>query len=193
MDEKIFLATGNPDKIRELENLFNSLNLSLSSTLDYPGADEVVEDRETLSGNALKKARYWHQKTNLPALADDTGLEVAALNGAPGVYSARYAGEKASYEQNVEKLLSELKDKENRDAQFRTVVAYIDSAGEEHLFEGVCKGTIIPKKSGKDGFGYDPVFVPEGYNKTFAEISSEEKNRMSHRGIAIQKFLRYLK
>jgi len=193
MAEKIFLATGNPDKIRELENLFSSLNLSLSSTLDYPGADDVVEDRETLSGNALKKARYWHQKTNLPVLADDTGLEVAALNGAPGVYSARYAGEKASYEQNVEKLLSELQHKENRDAQFRTVVAYIDSAGEEHLFEGVCRGRIISKISGQIGFGYDPVFVPEGYNKTFAEISSEEKNRISHRGIAIQKFLRYLK
>ncbi len=189
----VFLASGNSHKIEELGQLLIQLGIALKSTLDFPGADSVEEDQPDLEGNALKKARHWFQKTGLPSLSDDTGLEVDALNGAPGVYSARYAGENASYDDNVDKLLTELGDQGNRSAQFRTVVAYIDSDGNEHRFEGICRGEIISEKRGEKGFGYDPVFVPEGYKQTFAEISSEEKNKISHRGLAIQKFIQFLK
>lgn len=189
----VFLASGNSHKIEELGQLLIQLGIALKSTLDFPGADSVEEDQPDLEGNALKKARHWFQKTGLPSLSDDTGLEVDALNGAPGVYSARYAGENASYDDNVDKLLTELGDQGNRSAQFRTVVAYIDSDGNEHRFEGICRGEIISEKRGEKGFGYDPVFVPEGYDQTFAEISSEEKNKISHRGLAIQKFIQFLK
>ena len=189
----IFLASGNPHKIEELGQLLAELGIELKSTLDYPDAEEVDEDRPDLEGNSLKKACYWHNRTGLPALADDTGLEVKALDGAPGVRSARYAGEKATDRENVEKLLNSLKGQDNRSAQFRTVVAYIDSDENEHLFEGICRGAIKSEKKGEKGFGYDPVFVPERYDQTFAELSSEEKNKISHRGLAIQKFLRYLK
>lgn len=189
----IFLASGNPHKIEELGDLLNELGIDLKSTLDYPDAEEVDEDRPGLEGNALKKARHWYKKTGLPSLADDTGLEVDALEGAPGVYSARYAGENATYEENTQKLLRELMGKSDRTAQFRTVIAYIDQSGEEHLFEGVCIGEIIKEKRGKKGFGYDPVFVPAGYEQTFAELNSSEKNKISHRGKAMQTFLKFLK
>ncbi len=189
----IFLATGNPDKIKELRQVLHPIGIELKSTLDYPGAEEVDENQPDLEGNALKKARHWFLKTGLPSLSDDTGLEVDALNGRPGVFSARYAGKNATYEDNVDKLLNELLQNENRSAQFRTVIAYIDSEENEHLFEGVCRGEIIKEKRGEKGFGYDPVFMPEGYDKTFAELSSEEKNKISHRGIAVQKFLQFLK
>ena len=129
----------------------------------------------------------------MPSLADDTGLEVEALDGSPGVYSARYAGEQATYEQNTQKLLAELEGVANRSAQFRTVVAFIDQSGNEHFFEGICEGKILEQPKGDKGFGYDPVFQPIGYEKSFAELSSEEKNRISHRGLAIQKFIEYLK
>jgi len=191
--DEIFLASGNSHKIIELQQILQPMGIKLKSTLDYSDAEEVVEDRPDLEGNALKKARYWFQKTGLPSLADDTGLEVDALDGAPGVYSARYAGENATYEENIDKLLSDIGDHKNRSAQFRTVVAYIDLEGDEHQFEGICRGEIISDKRGEKGFGYDPVFVPEGYDQTFAEISSEEKNRISHRGKAIQKFIQFLK
>lgn len=190
---QIFLASGNPHKIEELQQILTPIGIKLKSTLDYPGAGEVDEDQPVLEGNALKKARHWFKETGLPSLADDTGLEVDAMEGAPGVHSARYAGEDVTYEQNVEKLLSELKGVDNRSAQFRTVIAYIDSDETEYMFEGVCKGEIITEKRGDKGFGYDPIFVPEGCNKTFAELSSEEKNKISHRGIAVQKFIQYLK
>lgn len=189
----IFLASGNPHKIEELGVLLNDLGIDLKSTLDYPDAEEVNEDRPDLEGNALKKARYWYEKTGLPALADDTGLEVEALNGEPGVYSARYAGENASDEENVRKLLHELDDKSDRSARFRTVVAFISTTGKEHLFEGICTGEIISEKRGEKGFGYDPVFVPDGYEQTFAELSSEEKNRISHRGKAVESLIEFLK
>ncbi|REL33091.1 RdgB/HAM1 family non-canonical purine NTP pyrophosphatase [Rhodohalobacter sp. SW132] len=189
----IFLASGNPHKIDELQQILRPMGIKLKSTLDYPDAEEVEEDQPDLDGNALKKARFWFTKTGLPSLADDTGLEVKALNGAPGVRSARYAGEKATYEQNVDKLLRELEGSHNRSSQFRTVIAYIDAVGNENLFEGICRGEIITERKGEKGFGYDPVFVPKGYDQTFAEISSEEKNRISHRGKAIQKFIQLLK
>jgi len=191
--DNIFLASANPHKIEELQQILMPMGIKLKSTLDYPGAGEVEEDQPDLEGNAFKKARHWFEFTGLPSLADDTGLEVDALEGAPGVHSARYAGENATYSDNVEKLLGELKGSDNRTADFRTVIAYIDSGETEYLFEGVCKGEIITEKRGDKGFGYDPVFVPEGYNQTFAELSSEEKNKISHRGIAVQKFIRYLK
>lgn len=187
----LFLASGNPHKVEELHQLLGPLNIQLRSTLDYPDSPEVEEDQPDLKGNALKKARFWHYKTGLPAIADDTGLEVDVLDGAPGVYSARYAGEDASYEDNVRKLLTELDDEENRKAQFRTVIAYVND-DEEYFFEGVCKGEILRKEKGTKGFGYDPVFRPEGYQKTFAELDSEEKNKISHRGKALEKFSNFL-
>lgn len=190
--ETIFLASANPHKIEELKQVLNPLGIELKSTLDYPGAEDVVEDQPDLQGNALKKARHWFLKTGLPSLADDTGLEVGALNGAPGVYSARYAGEDVTYQDNVDKLLRELKGQSKRTAQFRTVIAFV-TAGKEHVFEGICKGEITETERGEKGFGYDPVFQPEGYDKTFAQLDADEKNRISHRGRAVQKFIEFLK
>lgn len=187
----LFLASGNPHKIEELQQVLNPMNIELKSTQDVRESMEVEEDQPDLQGNALKKARSWHEKTGLPAIADDTGLEVDALGGAPGVYSARYAGDNPSYDDNVNKLLAELEGKSNRAAQFRTVIAFVDGE-DEYFFEGICRGRIIDEKRGDKGFGYDPVFVPEGYEKTFAELSSEEKNKISHRGRAVQKFIDFL-
>lgn len=191
--DTIFIASGNPHKIEELRKLLEPFDIELKSTLDYPDAEEVVEDKPDLKGNALKKARHWYDKTGLSSLSDDTGLEVEALGGAPGVYSARYAGEEATYEQNTQKLLAELAGESNRTAQFRTVIAFIDETGEEHFFEGVCSGEILTEKRGEKGFGYDPVFQPEGYDQSFAELSSSEKNKISHRGRAMQEFIEYVK
>lgn len=190
--ETLFLASGNPHKIEELQQILEPLGIQLKSTLDFPEAPEVEEDQPDLKGNAAKKARFWYHKTGLPSIADDTGLEVEALDGAPGVYSARYAGENATYQDNLDKLLKKLRGEKNRKAQFRTVIAYITDQGE-HFFEGVCKGKIITEEKGTQGFGYDPVFQPEGYNQTFAELDSKEKNKISHRGKALEKFLKFLK
>ena len=190
--KEILLASANPHKIEELEQILIPLGIALKSAGDYPDGEEVDEDQPSLEGNALKKARYWHQITGLPSLSDDTGLEVDALSGAPGVHSARYAGNNASYQENTEKLLRELYGQNNRHAQFRTVIAFVDGKGREHLFEGVCRGTIISEPRGDKGFGYDPVFVPDGYERTFAELSSEEKNLISHRGRALKKFVEFL-
>jgi XTP/dITP diphosphohydrolase len=187
----IFLASGNAHKIKELEQVLSPLGIDLKSTLDYPDAEEVEEDQPDLQGNALKKARYWFDKTGLPSVSDDTGLEVDTLNGAPGVYSASYAGDNPSYDDNVNKLLTELKGESDRSAQFRTVIAFVDGS-DNYFFEGICRGRIIDEKRGDKGFGYDPVFVPEGYDETFAELSLEEKNRISHRGRAVQKFINFL-
>lgn len=192
MLKTIFLASGNPHKIEELKQMIEPLGIELKSTLDFPDAHEVVEDQPDLEGNALKKARYWFNETGIPSLADDTGLEVDALNGAPGVYSARYAGENVTYDDNVEKLLREMDGESDRKARFRTVIAFLDGS-DEHLFEGVCEGEITTQRKGEKGFGYDPVFQPLGYDQTFAELSSEEKNKISHRGLAFQKILVYLK
>lgn len=190
--DTLFLASGNAHKIEELRQILDPLGIDLESTLDYPDAPEVEEDRPDLQGNALKKARFWYEKTGLPSIADDTGLEVEALEGAPGVYSARYAGENVTYQDNVDKLLRELKDEKNRAAQFRTVIAYVID-DKEYFFEGVCKGKILTKEKGSKGFGYDPIFQPEGYDKTFAELNAKEKNKISHRGKALEKFLDFLK
>lgn len=192
MKQPIFLASGNSHKIEELQQIMEPLGIHLKSTLDYPNAPEVEEDQPDLKGNALKKARFWFKKTGLPSLADDTGLEVEALNGAPGVYSARYAGENMTYQDNVDKLLKEMEGKKNRAAQFRTVIAYITNE-KEYFFEGVCKGEILTEEKGTKGFGYDPVFQPVGYDQTFAELDSKEKNKISHRGRALEKFLEFLR
>lgn len=190
--DTLFLASGNPHKIEELQQILKPMGIQLKSTLDYLDAPEVEEDQPDLQGNALKKAQFWYEKTGFPSIADDTGLEVEALDGAPGVYSARYAGENATYQDNVDKLLNELEGEGNRAAQFRTVIAYIID-DEQHLFEGVCKGEILTEEKGSKGFGYDPIFQPEGYQKTFAELDADEKNKISHRGKALEKFLEFIK
>ncbi|MEX2602187.1 MAG: RdgB/HAM1 family non-canonical purine NTP pyrophosphatase [Balneolaceae bacterium] len=189
--DKLFLASGNGDKITEFRQILRSLEIELTSTLDLEASEEVDEDQPTLEGNALKKARFWKEKTGLPALSDDTGLEVDALGGAPGVFSARYAGEQVTYEENVRKLLEDLRGAENRKARFRTVIALVGE--EEWLFEGVCEGVILDASRGQGGFGYDPVFLPDGSEQTFAEMSSSEKNAISHRGRALQEFMSFLR
>lgn len=189
--DKLILASRNKNKIEEMKQLVSHLGIDVFSALDFPDLEEVEEDQPDLDGNALKKARYVNQQTGIPALSDDTGLEVEALDGAPGVYSARYAGESATYQDNVLKLLEALKGKENRKAQFRTVVALVDG-DKEWTFEGVCKGSIIKEQKGKKGFGYDPIFMPQEFAETFAQMDSEIKNLISHRGKAIQNFISFL-
>lgn len=191
--KRLVLASGNKDKIKELRETLKPLGIELLSTYDYPELEEVVEDQETLEGNALKKARHTARHTNLPSVSDDTGLEVDALDGAPGVYSARYAGEEATYRDNLQKLLNELESvpEENRTARFRTVVAFVDG-DQEKSFEGVCEGTILTEPKGEGGFGYDPVFRPQNHKQTFAELSPEAKNKISHRGKAIEKFVKWI-
>jgi len=190
--KKLVIASRNDHKILEMEQLLSPLGIEVLSTKDFPNLEEVVEDRPTLKGNALKKARYVAAQTNLPALSDDTGLEVEDLNGEPGVYSARYAGPSASYEDNVIKLLDELSGKENRKARFRTIVALVDG-DKEFTFEGICNGKIIEEQRGSEGFGYDPIFMPVDYEHTFAELDSSKKNLISHRGKAVEKFVKFLK
>lgn len=194
MIKTIVLASRNPDKVKELRETLAGLDVDIKSALDFPGLKEVEEDAPTLEGNALKKARYVYDETGLPSLADDTGLEVDALDGRPGVFSARYAGESATYRDNLEKLLDELAGVEpkGRGARFRTVAAFVSHAGT-HTFEGICRGRILETPKGEGGFGYDPVFRPEGYDKTFAQLSPDEKNNISHRGRAIRKFYDWLR
>ncbi|TYP94072.1 XTP/dITP diphosphohydrolase [Fodinibius salinus] len=190
----IVLASRNKDKIEELRTTLKPLGITLKSTYDFPKLEEVVEDRETLKGNAIKKAQYVFEETGIAALSDDTGLEVDALDGRPGVYSARYAGEESDYQDNVDKLLDELESvpAKKRGAQFRTVVAFV-TADNTYTFEGICRGIILTKKFGDGGFGYDPVFRPDDYDHTFAELDPEIKNRISHRAKAIQKFYNWVK
>jgi len=153
--------------------------------------DDIPETSNTIEGNALQKARFIFEKFGVGCFADDTGLEVDVLDGRPGVFSARYAGEGCSYNDNVVKLLGELQGLQNRNARFRTVIALI-SNGKEHLFEGIINGHITDRPLGKAGFGYDPVFVPEGYDQTFAEMTFGLKNRISHRAIAVEKLAGWL-
>lgn len=190
--DKLVLASRNKNKIEEMKELVSGLGIEVLSALDFPELEEVEEDLPTLEGNALKKAKYVHCQTGLAALSDDTGLEVDALGGAPGVYSARYAGENVTYQDNVLKLLREMSGKGKRHAQFRTVVALVTKENE-YTFEGICEGEITENQRGDKGFGYDPVFLPNGFDKTFAELDSSSKNEISHRGRAIQKFISYLK
>lgn len=197
--EFIVLATRNKHKIQELQDVLSDLGVRLQSAFDFVDLLDVDEDQPTLEGNALKKARYTFEVTGLPSLSDDTGLEVDALDGRPGVFSARYAGENASYEDNVEKLVHELKEVQSEHsagstlfpARFRTVIAYV-TASAEFTFHGICEGNIILEKRGGKGFGYDPVFIPAGFDLTFAEMDSTLKNSISHRALATLKFKAFL-
>lgn len=189
---KLVLASRNQHKIEEMQAILEELGIELLSALDFPHLKEVEEDQPTLEGNALKKARYVHQQTGLPALSDDTGLEVDALNGAPGVYSARYAGKNASYQDNVQKLLNQMSGQKSRTARFRTVLSLVDET-REFTFNGICEGEIIEEQRGDEGFGYDPIFRPNGFDRTFAEMDASTKNRISHRGKAVQQFVEFLR
>ena len=189
----LLLATRNPGKVRELRALLADLPVTLRTPADLDVPPAVEEDRPTLEGNARKKARTLHAHTGLPTLADDTGLEVDALDGRPGVHSARYAGPDADDAANRAQLLRALDGASDRRAQFRTVVAWMDEDGTERTFEGVCRGRIIEEERGAGGFGYDALFVPDGHTQTFAELSAAEKNRISHRARALQRFVAFLR
>ncbi|WP_457652972.1 RdgB/HAM1 family non-canonical purine NTP pyrophosphatase [Rhodocaloribacter sp.] len=189
---EIVLATRNPGKVREVRALLAGLPVTLRTAASFEDAPEVLEDAPTLEGNARKKALALHRHTGLPTLADDTGLEVTALGGRPGVHSARFAGPDADDAANRAKLLRELSGAADRSARFRTVVAFVED-GEVRLFEGVCPGRILEEERGAGGFGYDALFVPEGETRTFAELGPAEKNAVSHRGRALRKLAAYLR
>lgn len=188
---KLVFATNNRHKLDEVRAIVGD-RVEVLSLNDIGCHDDIPETADTLQGNALIKARYIHEKFGVDCFADDTGLEVEALDGAPGVYSARYAGEECDSEANMQKLLQNLTGKSNRNAQFRTVIALIIK-GEEKLFNGIVKGTITEEKRGDSGFGYDPVFVPEGFSESFAQMSGEMKNSISHRYRATLELSNYLK
>ena len=186
----IVFATGNENKVKEANAALNGA-FQIIGLRDI-GCEEVLpETSPTLEGNALEKARYVHQHYQVDCFSEDTGLEVEALSGDPGVYSARYAGPANDAEANMSLLLNNLKGAENRNARFRTVIALILN-GREYTFEGIVNGQIIHIKKGRGGFGYDPIFMPEGFNRTFAQMSVEEKNVISHRGQAIAKLKAFL-
>ncbi len=187
---KIVFATNNLNKLAEVQKMLPD-SIELLSLSDINCFDEIEETETTLEGNAKLKANYITEKFGYNCFADDTGLEVESLNGEPGVYSARYAGIENNSEKNMQKLLSELENKPNRKAQFKTVIA-LNLNNKQFLFEGICNGEILTKKQGEKGFGYDPVFKPNGFNSSFAEMTSEEKNTISHRGIAVKKLVRFL-
>ena len=186
----LVFATHNSHKASEINNLLGGLYEIRE--LDAIGiTEDIPENGDTLEANAREKARYVYDRTGLDVFADDTGLEVEALNGQPGVYTARYAGEECDSVKNMKKLLAELDGQSNRKARFRTVICLI-SDGVEHLFEGVVNGTITTSFSGTEGFGYDPIFMPDGENRTFAEMPLTEKNKISHRGRAVEKLVSLL-
>lgn len=187
----LVFATNNPNKLREVKELVGD-RFKIMSLEEIGCFEDIPETADTLDGNALIKARHIKEKYGYDCFADDTGLEIAALDNAPGVYSARYAGEQKDPKDNMRKVLAELEGQENRAARFRTVIAF-SYQGEEKLFEGIVNGTIATSESGCEGFGYDPIFVPEGYDVTFAEMSSDVKNSISHRGRAVRAFIDYLK
>lgn len=189
--KNLVFATGNSHKLQEVQGLFKE-GFALSCLKDVNITEEIPETADNLVDNALQKAWYVYNKCGIPCFADDTGLEVEALNGAPGVYSARYAGESKDSKLNMLLLLENMNGKTNRNARFRTIIAYIDENAQEHIFEGEIRGKIIENMAGTNGFGYDPIFVPEGYEQTFAELSSEIKNTISHRARAMEKFLSYI-
>lgn len=186
---KLVFATNNKNKLQEVQAMLT--NFEIVSLNDINCFDDIPETADTLEGNAIIKANYITQKFGLNCFADDTGLEVIDLNNEPGVYSARYAGEENDSEKNIQKLLSELGNSSNRAAQFRTAVA-LNINGKQFLFEGTCKGSILTKKKGEKGFGYDPIFMPTKYNKSFAEMDMVTKGSISHRGKAIQKLVTFL-
>lgn len=187
---KLIFATNNAHKLSEVQAVLGP-SFELVTPRMCGVEEEIPETAETLEGNARQKARYLYERTGLDCFADDTGLEVEALNGAPGVHSARYATDGHDFAANNRLLLKNLEGETNRRARFRTAICLIEG-GEERLFEGIVEGHIIDHESGSEGFGYDPLFVPEGYDCTFAEMSADEKNAISHRGRAVRKLVAYL-
>jgi len=187
---QIVFATNNENKLREIRNILGN-SFSLLSLGDLNIRDDIPENETTLEGNALQKAHYIHRLLNMNVFADDTGLEIEALNGLPGVNSARFAGESKNSDANIDKALQMMGSTSNRMARFRTVIALILD-DREYLFEGIIKGKIISERRGKEGFGYDPVFVPQGRDLTFAEMPLAEKNRISHRAKAFMKLRNFL-
>ncbi len=190
MKKKFVFATNNAHKLEEVTAILGN-KIEILSMKDIDCHTDIPETADTLEGNASLKARYIFENYQLDCFADDTGLEVEALNGAPGVYSARYAGDAHNSEANMKKLLQDMEGIENRKAQFRTVFALIIN-GKEHLFEGIVKGEITKHRHGTSGFGYDPVFIPEGYTQTYAEMGNELKNKISHRALATNKLCNFL-
>jgi XTP/dITP diphosphohydrolase len=187
---ELIFATHNKNKVIEVKSLINQ-NINLLNLSDINFTDEINETASTLEGNAILKAQTIFNKTKFNCFADDSGLLVDALNGEPGVYSARYAGEQKNDEDNIVKILKNLHGIENRNAQFKTVLALIIN-GNEYLFEGIMHGTITHEKIGTHGFGYDPIFIPHGYSKTFAELTLEEKSKISHRALALNKMIKFI-
>jgi XTP/dITP diphosphohydrolase len=187
---QIVFATNNENKLKEIRNILGT-SFSLLSLRDLEINDDIPENEPDLEGNAMQKARYIHNLVNKNVFADDTGLEIDALNGLPGVHSARFAGEDKNSDSNIDRVLRMMGSTKNRKARFRTVIALIFD-GREYYFEGIVKGKIIHEKRGKEGFGYDPVFVPEGGDLTFAEMPLDEKNKISHRAMAFEKLRNFL-
>ena len=190
---KIFIASKNKGKIKEIKYCLSEMDFEFFSLLDTPDIPDIAETGNTFEENAWLKAEQVYKLTGIPVIADDSGLEVDYLKGEPGIYSARYAGENATDDDNCNKLLSKLSDVagENRKANFRCVIIYYDGVNK-HIFEGICNGHIITSKRGENGFGYDPLFIPDGYSLTFAELDAETKNKISHRGKALEKMKEYL-
>ena len=188
---KIVFATNNKHKLEEIGKMLTGI-VEIVGLSDIGFAGDIPETADTLEGNASQKAHYIYDRYGLDCFADDTGLEVEALNGAPGVYSARYAGEHCSFEDNMNKLLNALSGENNRKAGFRTIICLIEG-GKETFFEGDVQGIILEEKKGVEGFGYDPIFKPDGFRTSFAEMNLDDKNKISHRGRATQKLIDYLK
>jgi len=188
---KLVFASNNKNKILEIQNMLPA-DISLLSLEDIGCHEEIPETADTIEGNAILKANYVTEKYGYDCFADDTGLEVQALNGAPGVYSARYAGEQKNADDNMAKLLQELQNQSNRSARFKTVIT-LNLNGQQHLFTGIVTGEITKEKSGTAGFGYDPVFKADGFDRTFASISLEEKASVSHRAKAVEHLIAFLK
>ncbi len=187
---KLVFATHNQNKFIEIKSLLPG-HIELLSLDDIGCKEDIPETAETIDENAILKAEYVRTHYGMDCFADDTGLEVESLNGAPGVHSARYAGEEKSNEANIQKLLEELKNKKNRNARFKTVIA-LNLKENQNLFTGICVGSILNEKRGAKGFGYDPIFLPNGFEKSFAEMDLSEKSEISHRGIAFRKLIDYL-
>jgi XTP/dITP diphosphohydrolase len=188
---QLVFASNNKNKIKEIQLLLPD-SIQILSLEDIGCTEDIPETANTIEGNAILKANYVSLKYGFDCFADDSGLEVAALNGEPGVFSARYAGEPKNDDNNIDKLLANLKEIENKKANFKTVIC-LNLKGEQHLFTGIINGTIIEERIGTNGFGYDPIFVADGYQKTFAELSLEEKSNISHRGVAVKQLVEFLK
>lgn len=187
---KLVFATANQNKAKEIQSLIPA-TIRILSLNDIDCREEIPETQPTIEGNASQKAFYVYEKYGSNCFADDTGLEIEALDGRPGVLSARYAGEAKNADDNMKKILLEMQDVSNRRARFKTVISLVVD-GKEELFEGLVNGTVLREKRGKKGFGYDPIFLPDGYDRTFAEMDQEEKGKISHRGIAVAKLVAYL-